>query len=195
VFVPIATPSSSFGNESVTIAAALANRNAAPMPCSTRQMISSNPEDRPTASHIQERVYRILIENSGMGAPEEGGQSRVHCDPHLSKENEWNFGFDELRLQSQRAAAEACAAVSPASTEIRSIPLGNGGVIYGIEKKEVVYQSAPSREGDRMSIATKTSRGSSESKSKGNGSLNGATKVKPKAKAWQAPVYAELSFG
>jgi hypothetical protein len=79
--------------------------------------------------------------------------------------------------------------VSPSATEIRIIPLGNGGVIYGIEKKETVYQPPPSREGDRMSIATKTSH-SSEGKSKGSGSLSAGGKAKPKAKAWQAPVYA-----
>jgi serine/threonine protein kinase len=164
-------------------------RGVAPIINLIRQMIGSNPEDRPTAAQVQERLYKLLTENSGLGAPE-GGQSRMHCEPHVTKQNEWNFGFDELRLQSQRAAAEACAAVSPTGTEIRSIPLGNGGVIYGIEKKETVYQPPISREGDRMSIATKTSRGSSEGKSKGSGSVNGTTRVKPKAKAWQAPVYA-----
>ena len=40
VFVPIATPSCSRGNASVTSAAALANRNAAPMPCRMRQRMS-----------------------------------------------------------------------------------------------------------------------------------------------------------
>ena len=43
VFVPIASPSCSFGNASVTSAAELANRNAPPIPCSTRQTISSVP--------------------------------------------------------------------------------------------------------------------------------------------------------
>lgn len=153
-----------------------------------RQMISANPDDRPTASYVQERLYTILTENSGLGATDDGAPSRIHCDDYLAKQNEWNFGFDELRLQSQRAAAEACAAVSPSATEFRSISLGNGGVIYGIEKKDSVYTSPPNREGDRMSIATKTS---SEGKSKGSGSVNGG-KAKPKAKAWQAPVYAGM---
>src|SRR6476619_8067523 len=43
VFVPIARPSCSLGNASVTSAAELANRNAPPIPCSTRQTISSVP--------------------------------------------------------------------------------------------------------------------------------------------------------
>jgi serine/threonine protein kinase len=154
----------------------------------TAQMLNANPDERPSALAIQERLFAILTENSGLGASA-GTDSRIHCDLHLKKTNEWNFGFDELRLQSQRAAAEACAAVSPSATEIRSIPLGNGGVIYGIEKKEAACKPPTSREADRMSIATKTSR-SSEGKSKGSGSLSAGGKAKPKAKAWQAPVYA-----
>ena len=43
VLVPIATPSCSRGNASVTIAAALANRKAPPRPCRIRQTISSVP--------------------------------------------------------------------------------------------------------------------------------------------------------
>lgn len=164
----------------------------------TSKMLSPHPEDRPSALTVQERLFAILSENSGLGAEaSDPSSSKIHCDAQLRKANEWNFGFDELRLQSQRAAAEACAAVAPSSTETRSIPLGNGGVIYGIEKKESLplyqVQSPSSRDGDRMSIATKTSR-SSEGKSKGSGSLavGGGSKAKPKAKAWQAPVYAGM---
>ena len=40
VFVPIATPSCSLGNASVTMAAALANRYAPPMPWTIRHRIS-----------------------------------------------------------------------------------------------------------------------------------------------------------
>ena len=43
VLVPIASPSCSRGKASVTSAAELANRNAPPIPCSTRQTISSVP--------------------------------------------------------------------------------------------------------------------------------------------------------
>ncbi len=43
VLVPIASPSCSRGNASVTIAAALANRNAPPIPCRIRHRISSVP--------------------------------------------------------------------------------------------------------------------------------------------------------
>ena len=43
VLVPIARPSWRFGNASVTSAAALANRNAAPIPCATRHRISCVP--------------------------------------------------------------------------------------------------------------------------------------------------------
>ncbi len=43
VLVPIATPSCSRGKASVTRAAAFANRNAAPTPCTIRQRISSVP--------------------------------------------------------------------------------------------------------------------------------------------------------
>ena len=43
VFVPIAIPSCSRGNASVTIAAAFANRNEPPMPWTIRHRISSVP--------------------------------------------------------------------------------------------------------------------------------------------------------
>lgn len=156
-----------------------------------RQMLKLNPMERPTAKAVQERLYTILTENSGLGATEDGSVlSKIHCESRLNSTAQFHFGFDDLRLASQRAAAEACAAVSPSATEIRSLALGNGGVIYGIEKKEVVYEKPKSRDADHISIATKTSK-SSEGKSKGsgNGGMNGA-KPKPKAKAWQAPVYA-----
>ena len=44
VLVPIASPSCSRGNASVTIAAAFANRNEPPTPCRIRHRISSVPE-------------------------------------------------------------------------------------------------------------------------------------------------------
>ena len=51
VFVPIARPSCSRGNASVTSAAALANRNAPPMPCRIRHRISSVPSaEKPAPS-------------------------------------------------------------------------------------------------------------------------------------------------
>ncbi len=43
VLVPMARPSCSLGNASVTIAAELANRNAPPTPCRIRHRISSVP--------------------------------------------------------------------------------------------------------------------------------------------------------
>ncbi len=70
------------------------------------------------------------------------------------------------------------------------------GVIYGIERTQSITSGLPSptKDGDRMSIATRTSK-SSEGKSKsGGGSLNGAMyKIKPKARAWDAPVYPRKS--
>ena len=166
------------------------------------RMVSPNPDERPTAAHVQERMYLILTQHCGLGPGQtvkDGGRGRVHCETRKHEEDdEWNFGFEDLRLASQRAAAEACASVAPVSPESEKImSLGNGGVIYGIERKESLPPIASpttskGNDGDRLSIATKTSK-SSEGKSRaGSGSLNGGGKVKPKAKAWQAPVYAGM---
>jgi hypothetical protein len=165
-------------------------------------MLSVNPDDRPTAQEVQERLYAILSEYSGLGqkeGPHDGMRERIHCETREIRADEWDFGFDELRLASQRAAAAACASVAPVSTLIGNISSGRT-VIYpeaGVEKLREIVQSPISplstrskneREGDRASVHTKTSR-SSEGKSK-VGSSNGLGKVKPKPKAWQAPVYA-----
>jgi serine/threonine protein kinase len=153
------------------------------------EMISSDSDSRPNATQVQERLYIIMIEHCGLGAGN-AAPSKIHCDAHKVRDNEWNFGFDELRLASQRAAAEACAAVAPQSTETRTLPLGNGGVIYGIERKDSMY------EGNAMggSVATKSSDGKSSNKGNGGGTYGKEKggQLKPKAKAWQAPVYAGL---
>lgn len=158
-------------------------------------MITPVPEERPTSQQVQERLYTILSEKCSLGAKEDS-KGRFHCetrktDPH----SEWSFNFDEMRLASQRAAAAACASVAPVST----LSGGTEGipVIYGVGMDGERVSSPPSDmgrkgSGDRMSIATKTSK-SSEGKSGGrSGSVSGDRKVKPKAKAWQAPVYAGM---
>lgn len=152
-----------------------------------REMMVTNPDERKDAQHIQKELYKILIENCGLGA---SGRvpSRIHCDEMKVLENAGSVGYDDLRLASQRAAAEACAAVAPLSAEVRSLALGNGGMIYGIEKKVPVYEGAA----DAGSVKSKSSDGKG---SKGSGGFFGKEKggqSKPKAKAWQAPVYAGM---
>ncbi|PQE10050.1 kinase domain-containing protein [Rutstroemia sp. NJR-2017a BVV2] len=153
------------------------------------RMLSTVPDERPSASEVQTRLYSILTENCGLS----GDSGDIHCETRVT-EAQWNFGFDQLRLASQRAAAEACASV--AGDTVRNIPTGNGGVIYGVERiATVVNNGVPlssmiGRDGDRISINTKTSSGKSS-----EGNVNGKGKgAKPepklKAKAWQAPVYA-----
>ncbi|EPE25044.1 Protein kinase-like (PK-like) [Glarea lozoyensis ATCC 20868] len=165
-------------------------------------MLSVHPDDRPTAKEVQESLYAILSEYSGMGQPKAGppdeNRGRIHCETRENKATEWNFGFDELRLASQRAAAAACASVAPVSTLIGNIS-SNTTVIYptmNLEKliadRTVLRSPAPrgrsDKDGDKSSIHTKNSK-SSEGKSRA-GSGNGGGKIKPKPKAWQAPVYA-----
>ncbi|KAF7961006.1 hypothetical protein EAE96_000675 [Botrytis aclada] len=164
----------------------------------SQRMLSPEPDERPSATEVQERIYAILTENCGLrdGSGESNtGKGEIHCETRIT-EDQWNFGFDQLRLASQRAAAEACASV--AGDKMANLPLGNGGVIYGVERVATVVNngiplsSMGGREGDRVSINTKTSSGKS---SEGKGKSAGEGKARPKAKAWQAPVYAELSFG
>jgi serine/threonine protein kinase len=159
------------------------------------KMLSLHPEDRPTAQTVQERLYTILSEHSGLGPPAEGGRGRIHCETRtVDAGTDFNFGFDQLRLASQRAAAEACANVNPTATALTQLSLGNGGTIYGIEKVETPVSRGNAKEGDRMSVSTGKSRSSEGKMSRvgsGSGSaVNGGGKPKPKAKAWQAPVYA-----
>ncbi|KAG0652477.1 Spindle assembly checkpoint kinase [Hyphodiscus hymeniophilus] len=162
------------------------------------KMLSPNPEERPTAQMVQERLYTILSEHSGLGAPLAGCTGKIHCELRAIDAvsgGDFNFGFDQM-LASQRAAAEACANVNPTATALTQLSLGNGGTIYGIEKVEspAVYER---REGDRASISTGKSRSSEGKMSRlgsgsGSGSAGSGAKPKPKAKAWQAPVYAGM---
>ena len=164
------------------------------------KMLSLHPEDRPTAQAVQERLYTILSEHSRLGAPVEGGLSKIHCEARaLDSGPEFNFGFDQM-LASQRAAAEACANVNPTATALTQLSLGNGGTIYGIEKVETSVFRGGAKDGDRMSVSTGKSRSSEGKMSRvGSGSasasasaVSGGGKPKPKAKAWQAPVYAGM---
>ncbi|KAB8304729.1 hypothetical protein EYC80_004086 [Monilinia laxa] len=164
----------------------------------SQRMLSPDPNERPTATEVQDRIYATLTENCGLKdntGDNFSERGEIHCETRIT-EDQWNFGFDQLRLASQRAAAEACASV--AGDTMGNLPLGNGGVIHGVERVATVVNngvplsSIGGREGDRVSINTKTSSGKS---SDGKGKGAGEGKPKPKAKAWQAPVYAELSFG
>jgi serine/threonine protein kinase len=167
----------------------------------TERMTKMDPDERPMASEVQRTINEILIQQCGLG---ESGKtpSRIHCEMRIEQANEWNFGFDQLRLASQRAAAEACASVNPVTANGGILGL-NGGVIYGVERPQPVVSNAfpssgkepvPTRE-DRASVSTgsksKSSEGAPKSRQGSARSSNGL-KPKAKAKAWQAPVYAGM---
>jgi hypothetical protein len=177
------------------------------------EMLNPNPAERPNAPIVKERVYTILTKHCGLGAPDDGQASTIHCDLQSSECESSTPGFDQLRLDSQRAAAAACASVNPLATEMRTLALGNGGVIYGIEmKQQTVSPTSPTSpkgtDGDRMSILTKSTSRSSGTKSSagkssagktsggkirtGSISMNGSWKPKPKARAHEAPIYASM---
>ena len=62
VLVPIATPNCSLGNESVTIAPALANRNAPPTPWRIRHRISCVPSAaKPAPSDAKAKIRKPPI--------------------------------------------------------------------------------------------------------------------------------------
>jgi serine/threonine protein kinase len=168
------------------------------------KMLSSHPEDRPSAREVQERLYVILSEHSGLGVPPDSAgneNGKIHCEAgtiDAVNGGDFSFGFDALRLASQRAAAEACANVNPTATALRQLSLGNGGTIYGIERVETPI--VIKKDNDRMSVSTgkskssegKMSRVGSGSGSGSGGTVSGGVKPKPKAKAWKAPVYAGM---
>ncbi|KAH8670314.1 kinase-like domain-containing protein [Tricladium varicosporioides] len=163
-------------------------------------MLSIHSEDRPSAEEVQERLYDILSENSGLGKQASDSRGRIHCEIRDPEQPEYTVDYEEERLASQRRAAAACASVAPISSLAGNILESNGSVIYGVERISISYPtptplSRSKTETDRMSIATKTSRGSEGKSRSGSGSLGGSSKVKPKAKPWQAPVYAEMSWG
>ncbi|KAE8440584.1 hypothetical protein EG329_007222 [Mollisiaceae sp. DMI_Dod_QoI] len=175
----------------------------------TERMMKADPEERPLATEVENILYDVLNEQCGLGLTSEQS-SRIHCETRNVEPSEWNFGFDQLRLASQRAAAEACASVNPVTANGGTIGL-NSGVIYGIERTQSLVSSSwptsptspgreslPPRDGDRRSISTSKSRSSDGKSRQGSTSLSSGSphgKPKPKAKAWQAPVYAEMSWG
>ncbi|TAQ85392.1 hypothetical protein B7494_g6281 [Chlorociboria aeruginascens] len=180
-------------------------RGINPMLSLIQLMISVNPNERPSAATVEEKLYTILKENCGLGASKEGS-GRIHCETRgLENGEQWDFSFDEMRLASQKAAAEACASVAAeAKGQVYNVGV-NGGIIYGVERPTIDgrkgsgsgsgYGSGSGRDADHMSIATKRSdksNKSSDGKSKGSGSAHAGGKPKPKAKAWRAPVYAGL---
>lgn len=165
----------------------------------TKKMLNPHPGDRPSAQMVQARLYTILTDHCGLGAaPEGGGREHIHCvERSLDSGPNFNFGFDQLRLASQRAAAEACANVNPTATVLTQLSLGNGGTIYGVEKVEtpvLVHR----KDGETMSVRSGKSRSSDGKSRMGSGTGSGSAgdsgklklKPKPKAKPWQAPVYA-----
>ena len=159
------------------------------------KMLSPHPEDRPTAQSVKERIYAILSEHSGLSSAPDGAMGKIHCEarPPDGIGGGFHFGFDQM-LASQRAAAEACANVNPTVTALTQLSLGNGGTIYGIEKVQTPAVSVE-RETDKTSISTGKSRSSEGRLSRvgsGSGSATNGGKQKPKAKAWQAPVYAGM---
>lgn len=105
------------------------------------EMLSPYPDDRPTASHVQRRLHTILTHNCGLGAGSEGQASAIHCESRCPGFGELATDLDQLRLESQRAAAAACASVNPLATEMRIMALGNGGMICGIEKKDLAINT------------------------------------------------------
>lgn len=170
-----------------------------------REMLRSDPDDRPSATEIQERLYNIIDEQCGLGhtTTEDGGiSSKIHCESQEVQDNAFNFGFEQLRLQSQEAAAAACASVNSTTGAVGTLGY-NGQVIYGVERTQSVVSGFGagfggmlkrdrSKDQDRMSIATKTSSGSGGKSKSGSANTNnsGNVKIKPKVKAWQAPVYS-----
>ncbi|CAL3963391.1 unnamed protein product [Diplocarpon coronariae] len=176
------------------------------------RMMSANPAKRPSAQDVQENVYCILVEYCGLG-PSADSPGKIHCTVRETEENEWNFGFDQLRLASQRAAAEACASVNPVMAN-RCTTGATGAVAYSLERATSVVSSVawgpgpssptipmspgfvrvPTRDEDIMSVSSGNKSRSSEGKSRSRGtSLRSGMqsgKAKAKSKAWQAPVYA-----
>jgi len=187
----------------------------------TEKMLSISPIERPDAAYVKDRINTILRDfchmgfqgttNDGKSIPSKG---IIHCDgAHQIDETEFHFGFEDLRIASQKAAAAACANISAHNAESRTVGI-NGGIVYGAELNvpppSRTYSLASStysgglsfsrvrnQEADRMSTASKSSKSSGGSKSKsgstsysGSNGYGGHAKVKPKAKAWKAPVYA-----
>ncbi|KUJ15273.1 kinase-like protein [Mollisia scopiformis] len=175
----------------------------------TERMMKADPEERPLATEVEDILYNIMNEQCGLGQTSDKSSS-IHCENRNVETNEWNFGFDQLRLASQRAAAEACASVNPVTANGGTLGL-NGGVIYGIERTQSVMSNAwptsptsptspvkerlPTRDGSIATSKSRSSEGKSRQGSTSQGSGNTHGKTKPKAKAWQAPVYAEMSWG
>ncbi|KAH8819976.1 kinase-like domain-containing protein [Xylogone sp. PMI_703] len=91
-----------------------------------QRMLSPDPAVRPAANEVKDRLYVILTNYCGMG---KDGDSKVsiHCEQQTDVE-QTTLSFNELRLASQRAAAEACARVAGVPIVEEKF---NGGSRYG----------------------------------------------------------------
>ncbi|RDW68382.1 hypothetical protein BP5796_09039 [Coleophoma crateriformis] len=156
------------------------------------RMLSVDPAGRPTAAEVSEQLRTILTTGCGLEA------RKIHCMERKIDANQWNFGFEELRLASQRAAAEACAIAAATDVPVMAStpPVITPGVspydTFAFQSPIYQLDSKLSRNGSLVTQGTRpTSRGGTEGNNSSRSSSGKETvKAKPKAKAWRAPVYA-----
>ncbi|RFU34412.1 hypothetical protein B7463_g1900, partial [Scytalidium lignicola] len=130
-----------------------------------QRMLSLDPLDRPTAKEVEDRLYVILTDYCGM---DKDGNSEVslHCSHNMTSVKQVSLSFDQLRLASQKAAAEACARVA-------GTPANRG-------------KNSPESMSPTSPITSPISMKSEEAWR--NDPIIGM----PMEKSWQAPIYAGL---
>lgn len=171
------------------------------------RMLNPEPTFRPSAKEVESRLLEILLKISRIQSP------NVHCGVggiHIGQggsEGNWDFGFQHLSVQNTEAGGSSTSPSAGESSASSSFP-GSAGSVGGMKARQGSSdreyisgysgrQDGMADRGDAGSIMTKAS-GSGSKSSDGRSGVTGSSstmemgKVKPKAKAWKAPVYAGM---
>lgn len=82
------------------------------------QMLHPEPNERPTAQYVADRIHDILTKFSWIKEP--------HCGPHRSGETNWEFKFGQLQIDRAAAARADTASVMTKTSQSSDSKSKNG---------------------------------------------------------------------
>jgi len=149
-------------------------------------MLNPEPSFRPDAKDVESRILEILLKNCKIASANiHCGVGGVRISQGLGLGN-WDFGFPTNQI-----------------SELTLSGVGEIGARYSTSNASPPELKASLTSTDKTdvgSIITKASGSGSKSSEGRSGAATSSSakelsKAKPKAKAWEAPVYAEFTFG
>ncbi|KAL3428163.1 protein kinase [Phlyctema vagabunda] len=162
-------------------------------------MLDPVPTQRPSATEVCERLKISLLTTSGIPVED------LHCLGHRAEQLDAGLGFDQLRLASQKSAAEACALSAATGMPVigSTPPVMTNDMIYeqtGVRRSrnQSEYQMTRANDGARSSEHDRRSTSNKSSSNKDNRSTTSGRdnrKSRGSKPAWQAPTYADFTFG